>query len=30
LPNLLALIMLAGLAKHLHDDYFSRPHKRND
>lgn len=29
LPNLLALILLAGLAKKLSDDYFSREHKPN-
>ncbi len=28
LPNLLSLILLAGLVKHLQDDYFSRPHQR--
>ncbi|MDH3872109.1 MAG: alanine:cation symporter family protein [Gammaproteobacteria bacterium] len=28
LPNLLGLILLAGLVKKLKDDYFSRPHER--
>jgi len=28
LPNLLALVLLAGLVKKLKDDYFSRPHQR--
>jgi AGCS family alanine or glycine:cation symporter len=28
LPNLLSLILLAGLVKHLQDDYFARPHQR--
>jgi AGCS family alanine or glycine:cation symporter len=28
LPNLLGLILLAGLVKRLKDDYFSRPHER--
>jgi AGCS family alanine or glycine:cation symporter len=28
LPNLLALILLAGLVKNLKNDYFSRPHKK--
>jgi alanine or glycine:cation symporter, AGCS family len=28
LPNLLSLILLAGLVKRLQDDYFSRPHQR--
>lgn len=30
LPNLLCLILLAGLARKLQDDYFSRPHVRTD
>jgi AGCS family alanine or glycine:cation symporter len=30
LPNLLSLILLAGVARHLQKDYFSRPHRRND
>jgi AGCS family alanine or glycine:cation symporter len=30
LPNLLSLVLLAGLVKGLKDDYFSRPHRRND
>lgn len=30
LPNLLCLIMLAGLAKKMKDDYFSRPQRRTD
>ncbi len=30
LPNLLGLILLAGLARHLQKDYFSRPHRRTD
>ena len=29
-PNLIALILLAGLAKKLKDDYFSRPHVKNE
>lgn len=28
MPNLLSLILLAGLVKRLQDDYFSRPHQR--
>jgi AGCS family alanine or glycine:cation symporter len=28
LPNLLSLILLAGLVKHMQDDYFARPHQR--
>jgi AGCS family alanine or glycine:cation symporter len=28
LPNLLCLVLLAGLVKKLHDDYFSRPFKK--
>ena len=28
LPNLLGLILLAGLVKKLKDDYFSRPHEK--
>ena len=28
LPNLLGLVLLAGLVKKLKDDYFSRPHKK--
>jgi AGCS family alanine or glycine:cation symporter len=28
LPNLLGLILLAGVARHLQKDYFSRPHRR--
>ena len=28
LPNLLSLVLLAGLVKHLQDDYFARPHQR--
>ncbi|GEM_PF-6116091 len=30
LPNLLALILLAGAVKKLRDDYFSRPHKKKE
>ena len=30
LPNLLCLIMLAGLVRKLHDEYFARPHARTD
>ncbi|GMR03940.1 MAG: sodium:alanine symporter family protein [Gammaproteobacteria bacterium] len=28
LPNLLSLVLLAGLMKKMHDDYFSRPQRR--
>jgi AGCS family alanine or glycine:cation symporter len=28
LPNLLGLVLLAGLVKKLKDDYFSRPHEK--
>jgi AGCS family alanine or glycine:cation symporter len=30
LPNLICLILLAGLVKRLKDDYFSRPHRRSE
>ncbi len=30
LPNLLGLILLAGLVRRLQKDYFSRPHRRTD
>jgi AGCS family alanine or glycine:cation symporter len=30
LPNLFSLVLLAGLARHLQKDYFSRPHRRTD
>ncbi|MGB5337898.1 MAG: sodium:alanine symporter family protein [Gammaproteobacteria bacterium] len=30
LPNLIGLLLLAGLVKKLKDDYFSRPHEKNE
>jgi len=30
IPNLVCLILLAGLAKKLSDEYFSRPHKKSE